>query len=133
MSYLIWCSISIRTLVKSVNQKINFLISQLKHMLWVLKRTVSMRYVQTDGLENIYNFTLIVFYLNLCLLLVKLVALTHLSLKYFNYRLANKFVSSSWVVDRCCFFLFYFKFYRKHCKQTVETLIRHHILWCLIR
>ena len=35
-------------------------------MLWVLKRTVSMRqffwapktYVQTDGLENIYNFML---------------------------------------------------------------------------
>ena len=43
-------------------------------MLWVLKRTVSMRrffwapktYVQTDGLENIYNFTLKnYFYLNL--------------------------------------------------------------------
>ena len=45
-------------------------------MLWVLKRTVSMRpffwapktYVQTDGLENIYNFTLKIFvYLNLWL------------------------------------------------------------------
>ena len=43
-------------------------------MLWVLKRTVSMRrffwapktYVQTDGLENIYNFTFKKFdYLNL--------------------------------------------------------------------
>ena len=43
-------------------------------MLWVLKRTISMRrffrapktYVQTDGLENIYNFTLKNFvYLNL--------------------------------------------------------------------
>ena len=33
----------VRTLVKSVYQKINFLISQPKHMLWVLKRTVSMR------------------------------------------------------------------------------------------
>ena len=32
-----------RPLVKSVYQKINFLISQPKHMLWVLKRTVSMR------------------------------------------------------------------------------------------
>ena len=32
-----------RTLVKSVYQKTNFLISQHKHMLWVLKRTVSMR------------------------------------------------------------------------------------------
>ena len=50
-----------RPLVKSAYQKINFLISQPKHMLWVLKRTVSMRqffwapktYVQTDGLENI--------------------------------------------------------------------------------
>ena len=32
-----------RPLVKWVYQKINFLISQPKHMLWVLKRTVSMR------------------------------------------------------------------------------------------
>ena len=32
-----------RPLVKSVYQHINFLISQPKHMLWVLKRTVSMR------------------------------------------------------------------------------------------
>ena len=32
-----------RTSVKSVYQKINFLISQPKHMLWVLKTTVSMR------------------------------------------------------------------------------------------
>ena len=32
-----------RPLVKSAYQKNNFLISQLKHMLWVLKRTVSMR------------------------------------------------------------------------------------------
>ena len=45
-----------RTLVKSVYQKINFLISHPKHMFWVLKRTVSMRpfflapkpYVKTD-------------------------------------------------------------------------------------
>ena len=26
------------------NEKVNFLISHLKHMLWVLKRTVSMRW-----------------------------------------------------------------------------------------
>ena len=32
-----------RTLVKSALRKFNFLISQPKHMLWVLKRTVSMR------------------------------------------------------------------------------------------
>ena len=32
-----------RPLVKSGYQKINFLISQPKHMLWVLKRTVSMQ------------------------------------------------------------------------------------------
>ena len=32
-----------RPLVKRAYQKINFLISQPKHMLWVLKRTVSMR------------------------------------------------------------------------------------------
>ena len=32
-----------RPLVKSVYQKNNFLISQPKHILWVLKRTVSMR------------------------------------------------------------------------------------------
>ena len=46
-----------RTLGTSAYQKTNFLISQLKHMLWVLKRTVSMRqffwapktYVKTDG------------------------------------------------------------------------------------
>ena len=31
------------TLVKSVKQKNKFLISQPKHMLWVLKRNVSMR------------------------------------------------------------------------------------------
>ena len=31
------------TLVKSAYQKYNFLVSQPKHMLWVLKRTVSMR------------------------------------------------------------------------------------------
>ena len=45
-----------------------------QNMLWVLKRTVSLRrffwapekYVKTDGLENIYNFTLKNFvYLNL--------------------------------------------------------------------
>ena len=53
-----------RPLVKSAYQKINFLISQPKHMLWVLKRMVS--YVQTDGLENIYNLMLKNFvYLNL--------------------------------------------------------------------
>ena len=47
-------------------------------MLWVLKRTVSMRrffwapktYVKIDGLENIYNFTLKIFVsLNLCIVL----------------------------------------------------------------
>ena len=47
-------------------------------MLWVLKRTVSLRrffwapktYVNTDGKENIYNFTLKYFvYLTLCNLL----------------------------------------------------------------
>ena len=56
----------VRPSVKSVYQKINFLISQPKYMLWVLKRTLSLRrfflapktYVQTDGLENIYKFTL---------------------------------------------------------------------------
>ena len=65
-----------RPLVKSVYQKNNFLISQPKHMLWVLKRTVSMRlffwapktYVKTYRYENIYNFTLTQFvYLNLYL------------------------------------------------------------------
>ena len=33
----------IRTLVKSALPKFNFLISQPKHMLWVLKRTVLMK------------------------------------------------------------------------------------------
>ena len=45
-------------------------------MLWVLKRTISMRqffwapktYVKTNGLENIYTFTIKKFvYLNLCI------------------------------------------------------------------
>ena len=49
----------IRTLVKSAYQKNNFLISQPKHMLWVLKT-----YVKTDGHENIYNFTLKMFCLS---------------------------------------------------------------------
>ena len=35
--------LEVRPLVKSVYQINNFLISQPKHMLWVLKRTVSMR------------------------------------------------------------------------------------------
>ena len=34
-----------RTLVKSAYRKTDFLISQPKHMLWVLKRTVSIRRV----------------------------------------------------------------------------------------
>ena len=53
--------------VNSVYQKINFLISKPKHMLWVLKRTVSMRrffwapktYVKADGKDNIYNFIVV--------------------------------------------------------------------------
>ena len=76
-----------RPLVKSAYQKNNFLISQPKHMLWVLKRTVSMRrffwaplsYAKIYGLENIYNFTLKIFvYLNLCLkpCLIKMVPLS---------------------------------------------------------
>ena len=53
-----WKATSVfRTLVMSVYQKSNFLINQPKHMLWVLKRTISMRrffwapktYVKTDG------------------------------------------------------------------------------------
>ena len=51
--------------VTSAYQTNNFLISLPKHMLWVLKRTVSKRrffwapktYVKTDRWENIYNFT----------------------------------------------------------------------------
>ena len=47
------------------DKKINFLFSQLKQMLWVLKRTVSLRWffrasktnVKIDGLENISDFT----------------------------------------------------------------------------
>ena len=65
-----------RPLVKSgALLKIYFLISQPKHMLWVLKRTVSMRrfflapktYVSTDRQENIDNFTYTFFvHLYLC-------------------------------------------------------------------
>ena len=63
---------------KSGYQNIDFLISEPKHMLWVLKWTVSMRlffwapktYVQAGGLEKIYNFTLKNFvYLKVCILL----------------------------------------------------------------
>ena len=51
-------------LIFSVYQKINFLIYQPKHMLWVLKRTVSMRrffsapklYVKAYGEENCLQF-----------------------------------------------------------------------------
>ena len=51
-----------RPLVKSAYPKNNFLISQPKHMLWVLKRTVSMRrffwapktYLKTDGYLQFY-------------------------------------------------------------------------------
>ena len=59
----------------SAYQKNNFLIAQPKHMLWVLKRTFSMRqffwapktYAKTDELENIYTFTLKIFaYINQC-------------------------------------------------------------------
>ena len=66
---------TVRTLVKSEQQKFNFLFSHPKHMLWVLKWTVSLRrffctpkkYIKTDGLENIHNFTLKIFvYLKLC-------------------------------------------------------------------
>ena len=54
---MIWICVKDRPLVKSVYQKINFLISQPKHILWVLKKTVSLRqfflapktYAQTDG------------------------------------------------------------------------------------
>ena len=61
-----------RPLVKSAYQKINFLIFNQNIMLWVLKRTVSMRLFfwapKTDGFENIYNFAFKNFvYLNLCI------------------------------------------------------------------
>ena len=36
-------NLPVRTLVKSAYRKTNFLISLPKHMLWVLKRAVSMR------------------------------------------------------------------------------------------
>ena len=47
-------------------KKKNFLISQTKHILWVLKETVSLRpfflapktFVKIDGFKNIYNFLL---------------------------------------------------------------------------
>ena len=40
-----------RTLVKSVYRKTNFLISQPKHMLWVLKRTVSIHYSAVNNIS----------------------------------------------------------------------------------
>ena len=63
------CQALIRPLVKGAYQKINFLISQPKHLLWVLKRTISIRwffwapktYVLTDVQFNAKIFC----YLNL--------------------------------------------------------------------
>ena len=60
------CSLQVNKMhVKSVYQKNIFLISQPKHMLWVLKKPSHWdssfkrpKHVKTDGLENIYNFTL---------------------------------------------------------------------------
>ena len=80
-------------LVKSVYQKNIFLISQPKHMLWVLKSTISMRrffwapkiYVEIDGKENIYNCTLKIFvYLNLWyrLSMVLIIKYDHWVLRY---------------------------------------------------
>ena len=43
MQIFLECKGLTRSLVKSAYQKTNFLISQPKHMLWVLKRPVSMR------------------------------------------------------------------------------------------
>ena len=75
MIYLAYISLwPDRTLVKSAYQKFNFLFSQRKHIMLVLKRTASIRrffwapktYVKTDGSENITHFTLKYFvYLNL--------------------------------------------------------------------
>ena len=50
--------------VHTKKKKKNFLISQTKHILWVLKETVSLRpfflapktFVKIDGFKNIYNF-----------------------------------------------------------------------------
>ena len=57
-------SLALKESFKEWVPKINFLISQPKHMLWVLKRlteTVLLRtqyiYIKTDGQETIYNFT----------------------------------------------------------------------------
>ena len=63
---------------KSVYLKIIFLISQPELKLWVLKRTVSMRWffwahkthVWTDGYENNYNVTFKKSKLNLCWMIV---------------------------------------------------------------
>ena len=41
-----------RPLVKSAYQKITFLISQPKFMLWVFKRTVSMRMLHNAGVQK---------------------------------------------------------------------------------
>ena len=63
--------LKIRLPDKGVKLKLNFLIFQPKHMLWVLKRTISLRHktcIKTNGLENIHNFMLeYCVYLDLCL------------------------------------------------------------------
>ena len=68
-------------------------------MLWVLKRTVSIRqffwapktYVQTDGLEYIYNFTLkTIVYLNLCTLFEPYAVHT----RNYNWKTTNQLISS---------------------------------------
>ena len=59
-----------RPLVKSAYQKYNFLVSKPKHMLWVLKRTLSMRPFFWAPKTWVRNFTLKkCAYLNLCVTL----------------------------------------------------------------
>ena len=54
-----------RPLVKSAQQQTNFVISQPKNMLWVLKRTVSMRYIMGTQ-KNRLNGTVVLGTQNIC-------------------------------------------------------------------
>ena len=134
----------IRPLVKSAYQKINFLISQPKHMLWVLKRTVSMRqffwapitYVQTDGLENIYNFMLNFFvYLNQCFILQQLQQQLMVSLctsirdgrwRKWLYQKSSKSTKPAVPISMCCHFAHsLYQWMLLHIRNTSLSFITH--------
>ena len=91
-----------RPLVKSGKQKNNFLISQPKHMLWVLKRTVSMRRFFWAPKTFAYNIG------------KKIFTILHTE----NFCLSKHVVI---ILSRC--FIFSMDFYGSVCKLTTQTIV----------